>query len=113
MIKSFKQFLAEEVKYDQNFSAYRQAILDKYDYDIKDFHQEMEGGSGDDVKIMDFPLAQILKGIAVELEHGEDDVQRAIEISLDHLAEDPTYYDYNPIENPPEENKKEIIDLNS
>ncbi len=52
---------------------------------------EVEGGVGDDARVRDFCYCQIVAGIAVEMEH-TDDAGEALEITLDHLTEDPYYY---------------------
>lgn len=53
---------------------------------------QLPGGLADKMSPDDFDPAAVLKGIKVELEH-TDDQQIATEIALDHLAEDPKYYD--------------------
>lgn len=52
---------------------------------------QIPGGKGDKAKPSDFNLKQVLQGILVELEHTKDEM-KALEISLDHLSEDPEYY---------------------
>lgn len=52
---------------------------------------ELEGGLGDDKSPSDFCHCQVIAGMAVEIEH-TDDAGKALEITLDHLAEDPFYY---------------------
>ena len=48
---------------------------------------------GKDIKIVEKELKnQLNKGIKVEMEH-TDDRKKAKEIALDHLFEDPKYYD--------------------
>lgn len=51
----------------------------------------IKGGKGDKTKIADVDQNELKIGIAVELEH-TNDVDRATEIALDHLTEDPKYY---------------------
>lgn len=51
------------------------------------------GGVGDKSDPKDFCKKQIAKGIKVELEH-TDDESIALDIVMDHLEEDPNYYDY-------------------
>ena len=50
-----------------------------------------EGGKGDNKKPSDFDVKQVLMGMSVEMEH-TDDPMKALEICLDHLAEDEIYY---------------------
>lgn len=50
------------------------------------------GGRADKKKPKDFDAAAIAKGVKVEMEH-TDDAQMATEIAMDHLTEDPKYYD--------------------
>ena len=53
---------------------------------------KLPGGLGDKKTREDFDPEQIEKGIKVELEH-TDDEDVALEIAIDHLTEDPKYYD--------------------
>lgn len=55
------------------------------------YFDQVPGGKGDKAKPSDFDLKQVLQGILVELEHTKDEM-KALEISLDHLSEDPDYY---------------------
>lgn len=50
------------------------------------------GGLGDTAKASDFDREQVAKGIRVEMEHTSDP-RTALEIALDHLSENPRYYD--------------------
>jgi len=56
------------------------------------FLDRMPGGVGDKKKPSDFDPAAVAKGKKVEMEH-TDDPNRATEIAVDHLSEDPKYYD--------------------
>ena len=51
------------------------------------------GGRADKNKPSDFNKDQIEKGIKVEMEHTDDEAL-AKEIAMDHLTEDPKYYDH-------------------
>jgi hypothetical protein len=53
---------------------------------------KISGGLADNKTPKDFDKASLKKGIKVELEH-TDDRQVAQEIAMDHLTEDPEYYD--------------------
>lgn len=53
---------------------------------------QIPGGIGDKKKPADFDKAQVEKGEKVEMEH-TDDRAVAREIAVDHLTEDPDYYD--------------------
>jgi 2'-5' RNA ligase len=53
---------------------------------------QISGGLADEKSPEDFEEAQLKKGIEVELEH-TDDRDLAEEIAMDHLTEDPKYYD--------------------
>lgn len=59
---------------------------------IKEFKDVLPGGLADESIPSDFDLNQLLKGIKHELEH-TDDPKIAMEIAMDHLKEDPKYYD--------------------
>ena len=50
------------------------------------------GGLADKKKPGDFAPASLAKGIKVEREHTDDD-RIAQEIAMDHLSEDPSYYE--------------------
>jgi hypothetical protein len=56
------------------------------------WEDQLPGGLADDKSPADFDPEAVLKGIKVELEH-TDDRRIATEITLDHLSEDPAYYD--------------------
>jgi len=57
------------------------------------FHNDLlPGGLADNKQPSDFESTQLAKGIKVELEH-TDDLNIAEEIAMDHLTEDPKYYD--------------------
>lgn len=53
---------------------------------------KIPGGLGDKKKPEDFDPKQIAKGVKVEMEH-TNDKDLAREIAMDHLTEDPKYYD--------------------
>lgn len=76
---------------DAKFEEYRKAIKERHGIDIRDFRQGIRGGRADARKVTDFDLDQLLMGIKVEQEHTTDKF-RALEISIDHLAEFPDYY---------------------
>lgn len=52
---------------------------------------EIPGGKGDNAIPQDFDPEQLKMGIKVEREH-TDDPEKAQEIAMDHLTEDPEYY---------------------
>lgn len=58
-------------------------------------HNMIHGGEADFKSEDDFDPDQLRKGIEVEYEH-TDDYSLAKEIAMDHLAEDPEYYDKLP-----------------
>ncbi len=55
------------------------------------YMDRLKGGLGDKKKPSAFPIQQVLKGMAVEMEHTKDPLQ-ALEIVVDHLSEDEVYY---------------------
>jgi uncharacterized alkaline shock family protein YloU len=59
---------------------------------ILEWEDEMSGGVADKCKPSDFDQEVLMKGIHVEMEH-TDDIAIAMEIAMDHLAEDPNYYE--------------------
>lgn len=64
---------------------------------MPEWKDRMPGGLADKKSPQDFDPEAVLKGMKVELEHTDDDSRAgrllAIEIALDHLAENPKYYD--------------------
>lgn len=56
------------------------------------YKDQLPGGLGDEKAPSDFDQDQLKKGVKVELEH-TDDPLTALEISVDHLTENPQYYD--------------------
>jgi len=75
-------------------SQVRGALLaQKLAYDWLAKHKdELPGGLADKKQPVDFDEAALAKGIKVEMEHTDDEAT-AREISMDHLTEDPRYYD--------------------
>ncbi len=61
----------------------------KYEQQI---HQAFEGGLSDGKKQSDFDEKELRQGIEVEKEHANDE-SIAARIAMDHLTEDPEYYD--------------------
>lgn len=59
---------------------------------IKKRKDIIPGGLADDKEPADFDKESLKKGLKVELEHTTD-VNIAVEIAMDHLTEDPKYYD--------------------
>jgi hypothetical protein len=58
----------------------------------KRFEQQLSGGLADKLQPKDFDTAALRQGIKAEMEH-TDDPQLAKEIAMDHLVEDPDYYE--------------------
>lgn len=56
------------------------------------FSQKMKGGLADKKQPSDFDSDSLQKGIKIEMEH-TNDIKVATEIAMDHLSEDPAYYD--------------------
>jgi hypothetical protein len=55
--------------------------------------EKLKGGLGDNRDVEEFNPVQVVKGIKVEMEH-TNDVKSVLEIVVDHLTEDPLYYDH-------------------
>lgn len=71
-------------------------IEDSYGEEIADYDvplEALDGGRGDDRAPNEFDREQVQRGIRVELEH-TDDKEMAAELAVDHLVEDPKYYDH-------------------
>jgi len=60
-------------------------------YKSNSFSKKIPGGLAKNKKPSDFDAKELLAGTKVEIEH-TDSVQIAIEIAMDHLTEDPLYY---------------------
>lgn len=60
--------------------------------ETRKFKDRIKGGMADDKLPSDFDQDQLIKGIKVEMEH-TDNMLTAKEIAMDHLTEDPRYYD--------------------
>ena len=52
----------------------------------------VKGGLADEMDPAEFDQKALMKGIHVEMEH-TDDVLQSMEIAMDHLSEDPDYYE--------------------
>ena len=68
------------------------------------WQDEIQGGLADDKTPQDFDPQSLIKGLVVELEHvnteahellkqDPESVHKAMEIAMDHLTEDPEYYE--------------------
>jgi hypothetical protein len=64
---------------------YKSSINEKYS-------DRLPGGKGDKLKPKDVDQNELKVGIEVEREHVDGNTERATEIALDHLAENPKYY---------------------
>lgn len=60
--------------------------------DLKKREDHLEGGKADDMNYDDFDPGALKKGTDHELEHTKN-IEIAREIAMDHLAEDPDYYE--------------------
>lgn len=56
------------------------------------FEDQLEGGLADLRDPSQFDPVSLCRGLLVELEH-TDDAKKALEIAMDHLTEDPRYYE--------------------
>jgi hypothetical protein len=63
----------------------------KFNAAIKNYKDKMPGGAGDRKTPGDYNQDSLRAGVKVELEHTKDH-QHAMEIAIDHLAEDKNYY---------------------
>ena len=77
-----------EVKQGFNFFTAFKAINESLNEGKK---QKLKGGKGDKLTPDQVNYHEFTKGWKHELEH-TDDIDKAKEIALDHLAEDPNYY---------------------
>ena len=65
--------------------------IDQIAQDKEETGEVIPGGDGEGKSATDFDPEQILMGMRVEMEHS-DDPMYALEITIDHLTEDPEYY---------------------
>jgi len=56
------------------------------------YKDQMKGGLADKATPKDFDEKTLKKGVRVEMEHTDDEA-KALEIAMDHLTEDPKYYE--------------------
>jgi hypothetical protein len=82
---------AQAPKLDARFEDYRAAIKYNFQVDIKDFKEQLSGGSAAGKSITDYDLGQLLQGIKWEQEHTADRLL-ALELAMDHLESIPDYY---------------------
>lgn len=61
------------------------------DSKLEEYNDSIPGGKADTYSPKDFDRNQLKIGTRVEFEH-TNDIQKAIEIAMDHLVEDPEYY---------------------
>jgi hypothetical protein len=60
--------------------------------DVDNDGDNIEGGLADNTSVLEFDPEQILKGLEVEMGEHTKDPKVALEITMDHLEEDPQYY---------------------
>ena len=77
--------------FQEAFDYYEEKTSDPSNYIDEDI---IKGGLADNKKINEFDQEQLKKGIKVEMEH-TNDVNVAMEIAMDHLTENPSYYGDN------------------
>jgi len=65
--------------------------IDQIAQDKEEAGEMIPGGKGEGKSVKEFDPEQILMGMRVEMEHS-DDPMYALEITIDHLTEDPEYY---------------------
>jgi hypothetical protein len=65
--------------------------IDQIAKDKEEAGEMIPGGKGEGKSALEFDPEQILMGMRVEMEH-TDDPMYALEITIDHLTEDPEYY---------------------
>jgi stress-induced morphogen len=59
---------------------------------VNEREDKIKGSKGDKLEAKDVNQDELKVGIAVEYEHAKDNKEIAIDIAIDHLAEDPKYY---------------------
>ena len=121
MEKEFKKMMDDSLKnaFDRMGTDYdpveKNTELNKLRSDVVS-EDELEGGNADELTIetlakkhktkVENIINQLMKGVAVEKEHTSE-INLALEIAMDHVAEDPKYYDkLEKIESHKEESKE-------
>ena len=89
--KKEKKEEAKEAKISPKFEKMEDALDDAFGIDLMKYKDRIKGGKGDKKKPWDFAIKQVIDGIKVELEHTKDKYM-ALEIVVDHLAENGEYY---------------------
>jgi hypothetical protein len=86
--------VASEEETDRTYDEVMDTVddLSTPDQFINLYSDRIKGGSADLKSPSDFDLKSLIKGAIVELEHTSD-LNIAVEIAMDHLIEDPQYYD--------------------
>ena len=82
---------AQALKSGPTFEAYRKAIQEAHQVDIRNFKDKIKGGYADGKAITNYDLAQLIEGIKWEREHTSDSLL-ALEMAMDHLERIPDYY---------------------
>jgi hypothetical protein len=82
---------ADHQEQNVKFERYRKAISASFQIDIRDFKDQLKGGSADGKPITAYDLEPLLTGVKVETEH-TNDIFIALEIAMDHLQRNPDFY---------------------
>jgi len=84
MLSTTKKQLFELFK-NEKTDSFLKLLFDKYE-------EPMSGGLADGTHPREYDVKQLLLGVKVELEHGKNNILRAVKISMDHLRELHDYY---------------------
>lgn len=86
--------VASEEETDRTYDEVMDTVddLSTPDQFVNLYSDRIKGGKADLESPSDFDFRSLIKGAMVELEHASD-LNIAIEIAMDHLMEDPQYYD--------------------
>jgi len=92
-MKTFKHFIIEGKMSDLDIKKkeYNYILKNKFGITLDDYTDNISGGVADNItieEILQLSLITLIKGITVELEH-TNDPNKALEIALDHLFENP------------------------
>jgi hypothetical protein len=92
LINNFNKVEEPEFSVDENQTEVEPDI-EQIEKEREENGDMIQGGLGDDKSPEDFDPEQISMGIKVEMEH-TNDPRIALDITIDHLSENPLYYSY-------------------
>jgi hypothetical protein len=82
-------------EFETMMADYQNSLYEESDTpNLDNFEDQIDGGLAAEKKPHEFDKEQLKRGLKVEMEHTNDPLV-ALEIAMDHIMEDPTYYGSN------------------